>query len=198
MDNDIMYNELESMKAQMDLLKKKLERQEIVKEQHIRKAIKGKLNEINGIAVRMMVAGVYALVCNVLVLNHLGYSPYLQAGTFAMIAFSVIATYVQHRKLLEARELSADLLKETFELVKLKRRYAQWLWLAMPMVALWVSFLVYETFYVIPVKELAVSLVTGIAVGAVIGFIAGLRIHFRTLKKIDEMLARIDEIRSEL
>lgn len=193
-----MYNELESMKAQMDLLKKKLERQEIVKEQHLRKAIKGKLNEINGIAVRMMVAGVFALVCNVLLLNHFGYSLYLQAGTFAMIAFSVIATYVQHRKLLEARELSADLLKETFELVKLKRRYAQWLWLAMPMVALWVSFLVYETFYVIPVKELAVSLVTGIAVGAVIGFIAGLRIHFRTLKKIDEMLARIDEIRSEL
>lgn len=193
-----MYNELESMKAQMDLLKKKLERQEIVKEQHLRKAIKGKLNEINGIAVRMMVAGVFALVCNVLMLNHFGYSLYLQAGTFAMIAFSVIATYVQHRKLLEARELSADLLKETFELVKLKRRYAQWLWLAMPMVALWVSFLVYETFHVIPVKELAVSLVTGIAVGAVIGFIAGLRIHFRTLKKIDEMLARIDEIRSEL
>jgi hypothetical protein len=198
MDNDIMYNELESMKAQMDLLKKKLERQEIVKEQHLRKAIKGKLNEINGIAVRMMVAGVFALVYNVLMLNHFGYSLYLQAGTFAMIAFSVIATYVQHRKLLEARELSADLLKETFELVKLKRRYAQWLWLAMPMVALWGSFLVYETFYVIPVKELAVSLVTGIAVGAVIGFIAGLRIHFRTLKKIDEMLARIDEIRSEL
>lgn len=193
-----MYNELESMKAQMDLLKKKLERQEIVKEQHLRKAIKGKLNQINGIAVRMMVAGVFALVYNVLMLNHFGYSLYLQAGTFAMIAFSVIATYVQHRKLLEARELSADLLKETFELVKLKRRYAQWLWLAMPMVALWVSFLVYETFYVIPVKELAVSLVTGIAVGAVIGFIAGLRIHFRTLKKIDEMLARIDEIRSEL
>ena len=193
-----MYNELESMKAQMDLLKKKLERQEIVKEQHLRKAIKGKLNQINGIAVRMMVAGVFALVYNVLMLNHFGYSSYLQAGTFAMIAFSVIATYVQHRKLLEARELSADLLKETFELVKLKRRYAQWLWLAMPMVALWVSFLVYETFYVIPVKELAVSLVTGIAVGAVIGFIAGLRIHFRTLKKIDEMLARIDEIRSEL
>ena len=193
-----MYNELESMKAQMDLLKKKLERQEIVKEQHLRKAIKGKLNQINGIAVRMMVAGVFALIYNVLMLNHFGYSLYLQAGTFAMIAFSVIATYVQHSKLLEARELSADLLKETFELVKLKRRYAQWLWLAMPMVALWVSFLVYETFHVIPVKELAVSLVTGIAVGAVIGFIAGLRIHFRTLKKIDEMLARIDEIRSEL
>ena len=198
MDNDKMYNELESMKAQMDLLKKKLERQEIVKEQHLRKAIKGKLNQINGIAVRMMVAGVFALIYNVLMLNHFGYSLYLQAGTFAMIAFSVIATYVQHSKLLEARELSADLLKETFELVKLKRRYAQWLWLAMPMVALWVSFLVYETFHVIPVKELAVSLVTGIAVGAVIGFIAGLRIHFRTLKKIDEMLARIDEIRSEL
>jgi DnaK suppressor protein len=104
------------MKAQMDLLKKKLERQEIVKEQHLRKAIKGKLNEINGIAVRMMVAGVFALVYNVLMLNHFGYSLYLQAGTFAMIAFSVIATYVQHRKLLEAREAAlkgVDAMKAT-------------------------------------------------------------------------------------
>ena len=42
-----MYNELDSMKAQMNLLKEKLERQEIVKEQHLRKAIKGKLDEIN-------------------------------------------------------------------------------------------------------------------------------------------------------
>ena len=45
MDNNSMYNELDSMKAQMNLLKEKLERQEIVKEQHLRKAIKGKLDE---------------------------------------------------------------------------------------------------------------------------------------------------------
>ena len=62
MDNNSMYNELDSMKAQMNLLKEKLERQEIVKEQHLRKAIKGKLDEINRTAVRMIFIGLFAAI----------------------------------------------------------------------------------------------------------------------------------------
>ena len=54
MENNMMFRELEGMKAQMELLKEKLEKQEIVKEQHLRNAIKGKLGEINRIAVRLI------------------------------------------------------------------------------------------------------------------------------------------------
>ena len=195
MDNNIMSNELESMKAQLGLLKEKLEKQEIVKEQHLRKAIKGKLREINRIAVKMMLVGLFAILYCIWWLNHFGFSVYLQAGTFLMLAFSTIATFVQHRNLLAAKELSADLVKETFDLVKLKKRYNQWLYLAIPMVLVWFSLMVYEIANVIVIKEFAATLIAGAAIGAVIGGIVGIKIHYRTIRKIDEMLAQIKELK---
>lgn len=190
-----MSNELESMKAQLGLLKEKLEKQEIVKEQHLRKAIKGKLREINRIAVRMMLVGLFAILYCIWWLNHFGFSVYLQAGTFLMLAFSTIATFVQHRNLLAAKELSADLVKETFDLVKLKKRYNQWLYLAIPMVLVWLSLMVYEIANVISIKEFAATMIAGVAIGAVIGGIVGIKIHYRTIRKIDEMLAQIKELK---
>lgn len=190
-----MSNELESMKAQLGLLKEKLEKQEIVKQQHLRKAIKGKLGEINKIAVRMMLVGLFAILYSTWWLNHFGFSVYLQAGTFLMLAFSTIATFVQHRNLLAAKELSADLVKETFDLVKLKKRYNQWLYLAIPMVLVWFSLMVYEIANVIAIKEFAATLIAGAAIGAVIGGIVGMKIHYRTIRKIDEMLAQIKELK---
>lgn len=195
MDNNIMSNELESMKAQLGLLKEKLEKQEIVKQQHLRKAIKGKLGEINKIAVRMMLVGLFAILYSTWWLNHFGFSVYLQAGTFLMLAFSTIATLVQHRNLLAAKELSADLVKETFDLVKLKKRYNQWLYLAIPMVLVWLSLMVYEIANVISIKEFAATMIAGVAIGAVIGGIVGIKIHYRTIRKIDEMLAQIKELK---
>ena len=190
-----MSNELESMKAQLGLLKEKLEKQEIVKQQHLRKAIKGKLGEINKIAVRMMLVGLFAILYSTWWLNHFGFSVYLQAGTFLMLAFSTIATFVQHRNLLAAKELSADLVKETFDLVKLKKRYNQWLYLAIPMVLVWLSLMVYEIANVISIKEFAATMIAGVAIGAVIGGIVGIKIHYRTIRKIDEMLAQIKELK---
>lgn len=190
-----MSNELESMKAQLGLLKEKLEKQEIVKQQHLRKAIKGKLGEINKIAVRMMLVGLFAILYSTWWLNHFGFSVYLQAGTFLMLAFSTIATFVQHKNLLAAKELSADLVKETFDLVKLKKRYNQWLYLAIPMVLVWLSLMVYEIANVIAIKEFAATLIAGAAIGAVIGGIVGIKIHYRTIRKIDEMLAQIKELK---
>ena len=195
MDNNIMSNELESMKAQLGLLKEKLEKQEIVKEQHLRKAIKGKLREINRIAVKMMLVGLFAILYSTWWLNHFGFSVYLQAGTFLMLAFSTIATFLQHKNLLAAKELSADLVKETFDLVKLKKRYSQWLYLAIPMVLVWLSLMVYEIANVISIKEFAATMIAGVVIGAVIGGIVGIKIHYRTIRKIDEMLAQIKELK---
>lgn len=197
MENNMMFRELEGMKAQMELLKEKLEKQEIVKEQHLRNAIKGKLGEINRRAVRMIFVGLFATVYCTWMLNHLGFSLNYQIVTIVMLSFCTLATYVQHKNLLKARDLSSDLIKETFDLLKLKKRYNSWLKFALPMIAVWCSWLAYEVLYVIPDRGIGLSLLIGAAVGVVIGGFVGLKIHFGTLKKIDEMLTQINELKGE-
>ena len=181
----------------MELLKEKLEKQEIVKEQHLRNAIKGKLGEINRIAVRMILVGLFAMVYCAWMLNHLGFSLCYQVVTIVMLSFCTLATYVQHKNLLKARDLSSDLVKETFDLLKLKKRYNAWLKFALPMIAVWCSWLAYEVLYVIPDRGIGVSMLIGASVGVVIGGFVGLKIHFGTLKKIDEMLTQIKELKGE-
>lgn len=197
MENNMMFRELEGMKAQMELLKEKLEKQEIVKEQHLRNAIKGKLGEINRIAVRMILVGLFATVYCTWMLNHLGFSLSYRIVTIVMLSFCTLATYVQHKNLLKARDLSSDLVKETFDLLKLKKRYNSWLKFALPMIAVWCSWLAYEVLNVIPDRGIGLSLLIGAAVGVVIGGFVGLKIHFGTLKKIDEMLTQIKELKGE-
>lgn len=197
MENNMMFRELEGMKAQMELLKEKLEKQEIVKEQHLRNAIKGKLGEINRIAVRMILVGLFATVYCTWMLNHLGFSLSYRIVTIVMLLFCTLATYVQHKNLLKARDLSSDLVKETFDLLKLKKRYNSWLKFALPMIAVWCSWLAYEVLNVIPDRGIGLSLLIGAAVGVVIGGFVGLKIHFGTLKKIDEMLTQIKELKGE-
>ena len=121
----------------------------------------------------------------------------MQAATLVMLLVCTAATYLQPKNLLKAKELSADLIKETYDLVKLRRQYARWLWFAVPVVLLWLLAMSYETLYVIPMRGIGLSLMIGMAVGAVIGGIIGLKIHFRTLGKIDAMLAQIRELTEE-
>ena len=63
------------------------------------------------------------------------------------------------------------------------------------MVLVWLSLMVYEIANVIAIKEFAATMIAGVAIGAVIGGIVGIKIHYRTIRKIDEMLAQIKELK---
>ena len=191
--DDVMI-ELEEMKGQIALLKSKLKEHEIVREQHMRRAIKGNLQELNRVAVRMMLVGVFAIIFCTSVFVHYGFSFYFAAFTFLILMFSTVATYVQHKNLLKSKDLSCDLVKESYDLVKLKKRYGEWLYFAVPMVAVWFSWLVYETVNYIPDGMI---FVVGSGIGGTIGGLVGLKIHFKTVKKIDEMLSQIKELEEQ-
>lgn len=194
--DDVMI-ELEEMKGQIALLKSKLEEQEIVREQHMRRAIKGNLQDLNRVAVRMMLVGVFAIFFCTSVFVHYGFSFYFAAFTFLILMFSTVATYVQHKNLLKSKDLSCDLVKESYDLVKLKKRYGEWLYFAVPMVAVWFSWLVYETLNYIPDRAMGIGFVVGSGIGGAIGGLVGLKIHFKTVKKIDEMLSQIKELEEQ-
>mgnify|MGYP003501895248 CR=1 FL=1 len=62
MENTFISHELEEMRSQISILKEKLEKQNIVNEQHIRNSMKSKASDINRIVTVTIVLGVFALV----------------------------------------------------------------------------------------------------------------------------------------
>jgi hypothetical protein len=102
---------------------------------------------------------------------------------------------MQHRNLIVAKGYDSDLVSATFDLVRLKKRYSQWLWIALPMIMLWGIGLIYECLHSFTDKEIAIPFVSGSFVGLVTGCIIGIRIHVRTLRKIEKLLAQIKELK---
>ncbi|MBQ2875367.1 MAG: hypothetical protein IJE85_08730, partial [Bacteroidales bacterium] len=60
-NNTLISNELEQMREQICLLKDKLEKQNIVNEQHIRRSMKSKMSSINRTIAGTIIAGSFAL-----------------------------------------------------------------------------------------------------------------------------------------
>lgn len=196
MNNDIdVLHELDVMKSQMALLKKILDGQRIVNERHLRNAIKGGISSLNRHAVKMCIIGIVALVLCTASFLQCGFSKAFIAFTALMILFCVCATYMQHRNLIVAKGYDSDLVSATFDLVRLKKRYSQWLWIALPMIMLWGTGLIYECLYSFTDKEMAIPFMSGSFVGLVTGGIIGIRIHIRTLRKIEKLLAQIKELK---
>lgn len=196
MNNDIdVLHELDGMKSQMALLKKILDGQRIVNERHLRNAIKGGISSLNMHAVKMCIIGIVALVLCTASFLQCGFSKAFIAFTALMILFCVCATYMRHRNLIVAKGYDSDLVSATFDLVRLKKRYSQWLWIALPMIMLWGTGLIYECLYSFTDKEMAIPFMSGSFVGLVTGCIIGIRIHVRTLRKIEKLLAQIKELK---
>ncbi len=196
MEKDRSVNEFIEMKAQLSLLKEKLDRQYIVNERHLRNAISGKLNELNRHAIRMIAVGTVALGYCTYFLSLYNFSKGLITFTAIMLLACIAATYIQHRSLLKVKEMSADMVKETLDLIRLRKRYDRWMLFAIPLIITWSVFISYEILYVVPMnREMGYGMLAGVAVGTIIGGAVGARIHSRTLKKIRTILAQIDELK---
>lgn len=196
MENRMILDELDDMKAKMALLKEKLDKQKIVNETHLRNAIKGNISKLNRNAVRKMLLSAIAAVYCTYINCIYGFSLYFTAFTVVMLLFCTIATYMYHKALMRNRNLSLDLMKETFDLLKLKRRYKSWVWIAVPLVIVWVSLFSYEALFLIPDKAMYMSFISGILAGVVIGGIIGTRIHMKTLRRIETLLEQIEELKN--
>lgn len=196
MENKTIIDEFDDMKAKLALLKEKLDKQKIVNETYLRNAIKGNIGKLNRGAICKMFLGCMATIYCGYITWVFGFSHYFTAFTVIMLLFCVAATYVQHKSLMRASDLSLDLMKETFDLMKLRKKYKNWFKIAAPLIIIWVLLLAYEATFIFPDKTMYMSCLFGILVGAFIGGMIGLKIHFKTLRQIENLLEQIEELKS--
>lgn len=197
MDNNIIEAEWQEMKEQIALLKKTIERQDIVNDRLMRRAMKRKMRSLNREARFVYVLGAFALVyCNFVFLN-MGLTLWFALATTVFMLAAIGYTVWAHRGL-SAEEISTGRLVEVGRKVaRMKRLGQRWLRGVFPFLAVWFGWFVWEIWQSEANKDLAIGMIVGGAVGGVVGGVIGYMRYRNTQRLADEILDNIKDVCGE-
>lgn len=187
--------ELEDMRQQMETLKKKLEKQEIINDRIIRKTLKRNVVNINRryyilstLCLLMIPYGYWAFV-------HLGgMSIGFWAASSILMLIAFVYTYYTGRNLRNNDLLNDDLLVARQKIAHAMKLDHDWLKIGLPLVILWIGYFCYESFRIMELLNDGLTLCyLGVFCGA-IGVAIGLRIHFKTQRQYQDVIDQIEDL----
>ena len=195
-NNTLLSNELEQMRAQIGMLKQKLEQQAIVNDMHIRNSMKSKISDLNRTVRATIFAGIFAVVFAPVTFYIQGASLAFVISTAVMLAVCLGLTIVQKINLGKMMDLSQGNLVETAErLSKVRTHYKDWYKIAIPMLLVWGGWMIFEMVQALGVDSpTAVGFYCGAGVGLIIGGIIGARVNRKVVNKANEILSQIAEL----
>ena len=195
-NNTLLSHELEQMRSQIGMLKQKLEQQAIVNDTHIRNSMKSKISDLNRTVLGTIFAGIFAVIFAPMTFYINGCSLAFIIATAVMLAVCLGLTIVQKINLGSMMDLSQDNLVETAEkLSKVRTHYKEWYRIAIPMLLVWVGWMIYEMVNTIGIESpTAIGFYCGAGVGLLIGGIIGSRINRKVVRQANEILAQIEEL----
>ena len=195
-NNTLLSHELEQMRTQIGMLKEKLEQQTIVNEMHIRNSMKSKISDLNRTVLGTIFVGIFAVIFAPMTFYIQGCSLLFVIGTAVMLAVCLGLTIAQKINLSRMTDLSQSNLVETAEkLNKTRTHYKEWYRIAIPMILVWVGWMIYEMVNTIGIESpTAIGFYCGAGVGLLIGGIIGSRITRKVVRQANEILAQIEEL----
>ena len=195
-NNTLLSHELEQMRSQIGMLKQKLEQQAIVNDTHIRNSMKSKISDLNRTVLGTIFVGIFAVIFAPMTFYIQGCSLLFVIGTAVMLAVCLGLTIAQKINLSRMTDLSQSNLVETAEkLNKTRTHYKEWYRIAIPMILVWVGWMIYEMVNTIGIESpTAIGFYCGAGVGLIIGGIIGSRINRKVVRQANEILAQIEEL----
>lgn len=197
-NNTLLSHELEEMRSQISILKEKLEKQNIVNEQHIRNSMKNRMSDINRTVGATIVVGLFAAIFCPVYFYSQGCSVAFVASTAVMLAVCVILTIVQKVTLGRIDVSQTNLIETAENLSKVRKHYKEWHRIAIPMIIIWLGWLVYEMSKVLGFDSpYAIGFYCGAGVGCLLGGIIGSRINRKVIRQANEILSQIEELQKD-
>ena len=195
-NNTLLSHELEQMRSQIGMLKQKLEQQAIVNDTHIRNSMKSKISDLNRTVLGTIFVGIFAVIFAPMTFYIQGCSLLFVIATAVMLAVCLGLTIAQKINLSRMTDLSQSNLVETAEkLNKTRTHYKEWYRIAIPMLLVWVGWMIYEMVNTIGIESpTAIGFYCGAGVGLLIGGIIGSRINRKVVRQANEILAQIEEL----
>ena len=195
-NNTLLSHELEQMRTQIGLLKQRLDQQTIVNDIHICNSMKSKISDLNRTVLGTIFLGIFAVIFAPTTFYIKGCSLAFIIDTAVMLAVCLGLTVVQKINLGKMTDLSQYNLIETAEkLSKVRTHYKEWYKIAIPMLLVWIGWMIYEMVNTIGIESpTAIGFYCGAGVGLLIGGIIGFRINRKVVRQANEILAQIEEL----
>ena len=192
--------ELEQMRAQLGILKQKLEKQDIVNERLLRRSMKNKMSWINKYLVIIIFAIPFVAFAMLPMVMQMGISWWWYGFTLLMMTCSVVADwYVNYLR--DDVFMQGNLLETAERLTRMKRLRLRQTIIGMIVVVGWLAWLFVELYLKMQAAApgsvehgMGLGYMWGVAFGAVIGTIVGLKLFFKMQRTNDEIINDIEEL----
>ncbi len=194
MEETLNTIELNEMKEQIALLRRKLEKETIVNEKLIRASMRDKLKAVKRRSYIMcaVVIGVCPLWANPIFDFH---SIWFMGVTIAFL-FIAVAYEIYCNQLLSTQNyVSGNLIDEARKLNRYKQLSRQWHWFSIPFLCIWLPWFVYEA--TTAAGFFAKNVLIGGLIGGVIGGTIGLTIYRKGQYAVSEVIEQIEELTGE-
>ncbi len=198
MERRVDYNyehlhELEEMREQLDLLNKKLDKQQIFAEKSMIKYVKADLKKLNGSGVFYIVMGIFALIYCPVTFYFWNFSFEFVVGTALMLFVCLAYTLYLHNGLYSIDVAKGNLMELSQKVLRLRKGYANWLYVGFTMIIVWCYFLYREALVIYENPE---GFMVAAIIGGLLGGIIGLSRHFKVVRDADNLLEHIKEIQN--
>jgi hypothetical protein len=186
--------ELNEMKEQISLLRRKLEKETIVNEKLIRSSMRDKLKEVKRRS--YILCAVAIGVCPLWATPIFDFHSIWFKGVTIAFLFIAVAYEIYCNQLLSTQNyVSGNLIDEARKLSRYKQLSRQWHWFSIPFLFIWLSWFVYEATSVGDFH--ANNILIGGLIGGVIGGTIGLTIYRKGQNAVSEVIEQIEELTGE-
>lgn len=193
MTNDLY--ELDAMRRQISLLKEKLDNESIINDKLMRSVMNTKVDKVDSYLLKLLIILPFTMA-----LMYLDFAIMFPISTACLIATEImlvccgIFIYLNKRLLASADLAGGNLVEECRKLVRFKKREIRYLYVSIPLLAVWMAWLTYELQHCGEDPEAMVFLSWGCVVGGIIGFCIGLYKFRSMIRNINEVVRQIEEI----
>lgn len=190
----------DEMRNTLNVLKNKLDKQDIVNERLMRNSMKSKMAWIHRYTNVQLLFIPLVAMCFLPMVYTLNLSWWLYGFTILMVAVSAGFDWFVNR--MSSNEfMKGNLLETAQRLTRMKRLRIRQQIVGMTVLVFWIAWLVYEIYKSglnapaeSGMQELSWMYLIGVAVGLIIGLIIGFSIFFKMQRTNDEIIEQIEEL----
>ena len=189
MEENLNTIELNEMKEQISLLRRKLEKETIVNEKLIRASMRDKLKALKRRSYIECVVGIAAAVLWKFGISS-DFNPLFIDFTAFFLFFAVAYEVYSNRMLSAQNYIEGNLVEEARKLNHYKKLARQWYWFSIPIVCIWFCWYLYES-YTVHAEQGRFLFIWGL-IGGTIGGVIGWNIYRKGRKAINKVIEQIE------